>query len=163
LRLCAAVVVKTSDNGRKFIEGWEGLNLHAYNDGTGVWTIGYGHTTAAGPPRVYPGQRITAQQADDILSADLHSVENEVNRVVSYPINQNQFDALVSFDFNTGALHRSSLLRDINARRLGHVHDDFMMWVHAGGRVLTGLVRRRAAESRLFFISALGSKRRKKR
>ncbi len=157
--------MKTSDNGRKFIEGWEGLFLHAYNDGTGVWTIGYGHTTAAGPPRVYPGQSITGQQADDILSADLHSVENEVNRVVSYPINQNQYDALVSFDFNTGALHRSSLLRDINARQLSRVHDDFMMWVHAGGRVLRGLVRRRTAESRLFFAAAtrLRSKRRKKR
>ncbi len=153
--------MKTSDNGRKFIEGWEGLFLHAYDDGTGVWTIGYGHTTAAGPPRVYPGQTITAQQADDILSADLHSVENEVNRVVTRPINQNQFDSLVSFDFNTGGLHRSSLLRDINAGRLGRVHDDFMMWVHAGGRVLRGLVNRRTAESRLF--SRLGSRRRKKR
>ncbi len=157
--------MKTSDRGRMFIESWEGLYLHAYDDGTGVWTIGYGHTTAAGPPRVYPGQRITAQQADDILSADLHSVENEVNRVVSYPINQNQFDALVSFDFNTGGLHRSSLLRDINAGRLGRVHNDFMMWVHAGGRVLRGLVNRRTAESRLFFAAAtrLHSKRRKKR
>ena len=157
--------MRTSDNGRKFIEGWEGLFLHAYDDGTGVWTVGYGHTTAAGPPRVYPRQRITAQEADDILSADLHSVENEVNRVISRPITQNQFDALVSFDFNTGGLHRSSLMRDINAGRLSRVHDDFMMWTHAGGRVLRGLVNRRTAESRLFFATAarLRSKRRKKR
>ncbi len=143
--------MQTSAAGRKFIEGWEGLYLHAYDDGTGVWTIGYGHTTAAGPPRVYPGQLITAQQADQILSADLHSVEVEVSRVVKYPVNQNQIDALVSFDFNTGALARSSLLRDINSGRPSRVHGDFMMWVHAGGRVLRGLVNRRTAESRLFF------------
>lgn len=143
--------MQTSANGRKFIEGWEGLFIHAYDDGTGTWTIGYGHTTAAGPPRVYPGLIITQQQADDFLSADLHSVEVEVNRVVTVPLNQNQFDALVSFDFNTGALARSSLLRDINARNFGSVSNDFMMWVHAGGRVLRGLVNRRTAESRLFF------------
>ncbi len=155
--------MKTSDNGRKFIEEFEGLSLKAYDDGTGVWTIGYGHTTAAGPPRVYPGQRITAQQADDILSADLHSVENEVSRVVSRLINQNMGDALISFDFNTGALHRSSLLRDINNNHLGRVHDDFMMWVHAGGRVLHGLVNRRTAESHLFFTPVLPAGRLRKR
>ncbi len=143
--------MRTSPNGRKFIEGWEGLYLHAYDDGTGVWTIGYGHTSAAGPPRVHPGQVITHQQADDILAADLHSVEVEVNRVVHVVLNQNQFDTLVSFDFNTGALHRSSLIRDINGGRLDRVHEDLMMWVHAGGRVLRGLVNRRTAESRLFF------------
>jgi lysozyme len=146
--------MQTSANGRKFIEGFEGLFLHAYNDGTGVWTIGYGHTTAAGPPRVYPGQVITAQQADDILSADLHSVENEVNRVVTVPLNQNQYDSLVSFDFNTGALARSSLLRDINNKHFDRIRDDFMMWVHAGGRVLNGLVRRRSAEADMFFAGA---------
>ncbi len=156
----------TSPNGRRFIEGWEGLFLHAYDDGTGVWTIGYGHTSTAGPPHVHPGQIITAQQADDILSADLHSVENEVNRVITAPINQNQYDSLISFDFNTGGLYRSSLLRDINAGRLSRVPSDFMMWTHAGGRVLRGLVNRRTAESRLFFTPsqpALAGKLRRRR
>lgn len=140
----------TSANGRKFIEGWEGLFLHAYDDGTGTWTIGYGHTTPAGLPRVYPGQVITAQQADAILSSDLASVEADVNQHVKVPINQNQFDALVSFDFNTGGLDRSSVLAAVNSRRFGLVAGDLMKWVHAGGRVLRGLVNRRTAEGRLF-------------
>lgn len=141
-----------SPAGRKFIEGWEGLFLRAYDDGTGTWTIGYGHTTAAGPPQVHPGMRITAQQADDILAADLHSVEVDVNRLVSTPLNQNQFDTLGSFTFNCGpgALQRSSLLRDVNRRRFSRVADDLLMWTHAGGRVMQGLVRRRIAEGRLF-------------
>ena len=142
--------LKTSPNGRKFIEQFEGLYLHTYDDGTGVMTIGYGHTTPAGPPRVIPGMTITATQADDILSADLASVEAEVNRVVMVAINQNQFDALVSFDFNTGALARSNVLRAINSNQFAAVPGDLNMWCHAGGRVLAGLVRRRKDEGILF-------------
>ncbi len=142
--------MKTSDNGRKFIEGWEGLFLHAYDDGTGVWTIGYGHTSAAGPPKVYPGMKITHEQADEILASDLAAVEINVNNNVDLPINQNQFDAFVSFDFNTGGLDRSSALRAFNLNRSDLVSGDLMKWVYAGGRVLKGLVRRRIAEGRLF-------------
>jgi lysozyme len=145
-----SISMKTSDNGRKFIEQFEGLFLRAYDDGTGVETIGYGHTTAAGLPRVVPGMTITEQQADDILSADLASVENDVNRLVTVPINQNQFDALVSFHFNTGALARSNVLRAINNKQFDAVSGDLNMWCHAGGRVLAGLVRRRKAEGVLF-------------
>lgn len=143
--------MRTSEHGRKFIEQWEGLFLHTYDDGTGVLTIGYGHTDAAGPPHVYQGQVITREEADAILAADLGKVEANVNRLVKVPLNQNQFDALVSFDFNTGGLHRSSLLRDINNGHLGHVVDDFNMWNRGGGHVMKGLVRRRAAEGKLFF------------
>lgn len=142
--------MKTSDAGRKFIEQWEGLFLHTYNDGVGVATIGYGHTTAAGPPVVHYGMTITEPEADAILAADLASVEADVNRLVKAPINQNQFDALVSFHFNTGGLARSSVLRDVNSGLLQHVPDDLMLWTHAGGRVLLGLVRRRRAEGVLF-------------
>ena len=63
--------LKTSDAGRDFIEQFEGLDLKAYNDGTGVVTIGYGHTTAAGPPAVNYGMVITKDQADQFLAADL--------------------------------------------------------------------------------------------
>src|SRR5271157_3947497 len=110
--------MKTSANGRKLIELYEGLYLHTYNDGVGVPTIGYGHTTAAGPPHVYYGMTITKDQADAFLAADLASVEAAVNHHVAVPINQNQFDALVSFDFNTGALARSNVLRALNMGRL---------------------------------------------
>ena len=136
--------------GRKFIEGWEGLYLHTYDDGTGVLTIGYGHTSAAGPPHVYHGMTITAAQADQILASDLAAVELDVNHFVKVPINQNQYDALVSFDFNTGALGRSNVLRSVNSGHFSEVPADLMMWVHGGGRVMQGLVNRRRAESALF-------------
>lgn len=142
--------MKTSDNGRKFIEQWEGLFLHTYNDGVGVATIGYGHTTAAGPPSVHYGMTITPEEADQILAADLSSVEINVNRLVTVPINQNQFDALVSFDFNTGGLGRSSVLRDVNGGHLDNVAADLMKWVYGGGHVMLGLQRRRHAEGVLF-------------
>lgn len=140
--------LKTSPAGRKFIEQWEGLILHTYNDGVGVPTIGYGHTTAAGPPKVVYGMTITAEEADAILAADLASVEADVNHHVTRPINQNQFDALVSFDFNVGALDRSNVLAIVNAG--GNPAGAFMMWVYGGGHVMLGLQRRRAAEARLF-------------
>lgn len=147
--------MRTSVNGRKFIESWEGLFLHTYNDGVGVATIGYGHTTAAGPPQVHYGMTITEAQADEILAADLASVEADVNRLVRVSLNQNQFDALVSFHFNTGALARSNVLKSINSQRFLEVPHDLSLWVHGGGHVMLGLVRRRAAEARLFTTPAI--------
>lgn len=144
----------TSTNGYKFIELWEGLRLTAYDDGTGTWTIGYGHTSAAGPPQVHRGMTITAGEATSILQADLASVEISVNHHVTAQINQNQFDAFVAFDFNTNALAQSSLLRDFNAGDLARIKTDFEMWDHAhvGGHlvVMPGLLRRRDAEYTLF-------------
>jgi lysozyme len=148
-------MMKTSPAGRKFIEQFEGLFLHTYNDGVGVATIGYGHTSAAGPPQVHYGMVITEAQADQFLAADLASVEADVNRLVVVAINQNQFDALVSFHFNTGALGRSNVLRAINTHQNQLVPGDLMMWCHAGGRVLAGLVRRRKAEGVMFMAPVL--------
>jgi lysozyme len=146
--------MQTSPAGRKFIEGFEGLILHAYRDSGGVWTIGYGHTSAAGPPYVHQGMVIDAATADQILSADLHSVEIDVNRLVKRPINQNQFDALVSFHFNTGELQRSSVLRAVNYGDFAAVPGDLMLWdhvrIHGTLVVVEGLRRRRAAEGKLF-------------
>ncbi len=153
--------MKTSAVGRKLIESFEGLILGAYDDANdhvlqpgqqarGVITIGYGHTSAAGLPVVRSGMVITEPQADAILSSDLASVEADVNHHVNVPINQNQFDALVSFDFNTGALDRSNVLRSINNHLFNQVESDLLQWDHAGGRVLQGLLRRRKAEADLF-------------
>ena len=72
------------------------------------------------------------------------------NHHVMVAINQNQFDALVSFDFNTGALDKSNVLSSINGGRMDQVESDLLMWDHAGGRVLLGLLRRRKAEATLF-------------
>ena len=155
--------MKTSDAGRKFIESWEGLILGAYDDhndhivpvgGTpiGVLTIGYGHTDAAGPPKVYVGQKITQQEADNFLASDLASVENEVNHLVKVPLNQNQFDALVSFQFNTGWLGHPgcSLLSALNGGNYDLAANDFKLYDHAGGKVLAGLTKRRTAERTMF-------------
>lgn len=146
--------MKTSAAGRKLIEEFEGLYLHTYDDGTGTLTIGYGHTTAAGPPHVYRGMTISREQADAILSADLASVEISVAHHVTAPLAQNQFDALVSFDFNTGALRHSNVLIDLNNRRYERVPLDLMAWDHAHvhGRmvVMPGLERRRKAEGNMF-------------
>lgn len=155
--------MKTSDNGRKLIEGFEGLFLKAYDDHDdhivrpgqrvyGTLTIGYGHTSMAGPPRVYIGMEISKQQADAILAADLASVELEVDHLIHTRLNQNQFDALVSFQFNTGWLGYShcSLTRALNAGNYDLADADFGLYDRASGQVLQGLVRRRKAEADLF-------------
>jgi len=153
--------MKTSEGGRALIEKYEGLILRAYDDYNdkivpegqtpkGVLTIGYGHTTSAGAPIVYIGQQITAAEADRILSEDLGKVEVQVNSSVRVPITQNQFDALVSFEFNTGALKRSTLLVKLNNKDYEGAADQFLVWNKAGGRVLEGLERRREAERALF-------------
>ena len=142
--------LKTSDWGRKFIQRFEGLYLKAYYDSAGVITIGYGHTDAAGPPAVHSGMVITEAEADSILAQDLGAVEADVNRLVSVPLNQNQFDALVSFQFNTGKLGKSTLLKKLNAGDFSSVPAQLDLWVNAGGRKLNGLVTRRREEGKLF-------------
>ena len=159
--------MKTSDKGRALIESFEGLILQAYDDHNdhivqlgqpviGVLTVGFGHTSAAGPPKVYVGQVITKDEADAILASDLSSVELEVQHLVKVPLNQNQFDALVSFQFNTGWLAHPncSLLKALNIGDYNLAANDFMLYDRASGQVLTGLVRRRTAERALFLTPA---------
>jgi GH24 family phage-related lysozyme (muramidase) len=142
--------MKTSTNGRKFIEQWEGLILHTYDDSTGVLTIGYGHTTAAGNPVVRGGMAITQQQADQILAQDLKKVEDQVNSLVKVKLTQNQFDALVSYQFNTGALARSSALKYLNQGQYEQASKAMTLYNRGGGKVMQGLVNRRTAEQHLF-------------
>lgn len=144
-----------NDTGLKLVEGFEGLYLHAYHgaaDVPGLLTIGYGHTSEAGPPTVVAGQVITHQEADDILRADLSKCEADVERLVKVPLNDNQFAAIVSFTFNcgAGALEHSSLLRRLNAGDYASVPGSLMAWVNANSRRVEGLVTRRHAEGSLF-------------
>lgn len=147
--------MKTSDAGRKFIEDFEGLVLKASDDGFGNPTIGYGHTTPQGPPHVAIGDVITEKEADQILSRDLHTVEYDVNTWTVVPVNQNQFDALVSFTFNVGAgnFKTSTLLKELNNRNYIEAADEFLKWNHANGKVVAGLTRRREAERKMFLSS----------
>ncbi|ANV26903.1 lysozyme [Agrobacterium pusense] len=136
--------------GLSHIMQWEGKRLVAYQDVAGIWTIGYGHTTAAGIPRVREGMRISEKEAEDILKSDLRKFEDRVSRLVKVPLTDNQFAVLVSFDFNTGALHKSTLLKKLNAGDYDAVPAELMKWVNAGGKRVQGLVNRRAAEAGLW-------------
>jgi len=149
--------MQTSPDGRKFIEMEEESGVaktHAYNDGTGTWTIGFGHTSAAGLPRVYPGMVITTEQADAILGSDLASVEADINHHVTVPLQPYQFDALVSFDFNTGALDRSGLLQLINKGVTDptSITNAFCAWryAHVHGAMVPILLGRRQRESHIY-------------
>jgi lysozyme len=157
--------MKTSANGRRLIEQFEGCILQAYDDandhiipagGTpvGTLTIGYGHTSSAGAPTVVPGMSITKSQADSILSTDLKGAENDVNKLVKVPMTQNQFDALVSFQFNTGDLGKSSVLTSLNKKDYEGAANKLMLYTNGrlGGKLvpMAGLVKRRTAEKNLF-------------
>ena len=98
------------------------------------------------------GMRITAAQSEALLKQDLAKFETGVEKLVTHPITQDQFDALVSFSFNLGlgALKGSTLLKKLNAGDFQGASNEFSKWVNAGGQRLQGLVRRRAAEQMLF-------------
>ena len=141
----------TSDQMRRMIEAWEGCELTAYPDpGTGAepWTIGYGHTG----PDVTPGLTITQEQADLLLSGDLHRFEADVNGVCGDATTQQQFDALTSFAYNCGFgnLRSSSLLRYHLAGDYAAAANEFQKWDHAAGQVMAGLLRRRQGEAAVY-------------
>lgn len=139
--------MKVSDNGRAFIRAREGVKLAAYQDGGGVWTIGYGHTRG-----VKQGQVINHEQADEFLDSDLRQVESCISERVTVPLNQNQFDALVSFVFNVGrqAFSDSTLLKKLNEGNYRAAADQFTRWVYDNDQFVQGLYNRRVAERDLF-------------
>jgi len=141
-----------SDAGFALTKQFEGLVLSSYQDQVGVWTIGYGHTG----PSVHGGQTITEDQANQLLASDIAGAVTCVNGAVRSAIQQNQFDALVDFVFNLGcaALLSSTLLRMVNAGDFAGAASQFLLWDHAGGVVVPGLLRRREAESDLFLKAA---------
>lgn len=137
--------------GLDLIRNSEGVRLQAYPDpGTNgdPWTIGYGHTG----PEVHKGMVITQLQADNYLAADLMRFEDGVSALVTRKISDNQFAALVSFAYNLGLgnLKASTLLKCTNAGNFADAALEFGKWTKAAGKVLPGLVKRRAAEAALF-------------
>ena len=139
--------MRISQEGVNLIKHFEGCRLEAYKCPAGVWTIGYGHTKG-----VKEGDAIEQEAAEAFLIEDLESFEQAVTRLVEVPLTQQQFDALVSWIFNLGAgnLAESTLLRKLNNYQYAEVPEQMMRWVRAGGQVLDGLVKRRAAEAALF-------------
>jgi lysozyme len=142
-----APVGRISQNGIDLIKRWEGCRTNAYLCPANVWTIGYGHTKTA-----KPGMMISHSQADVLLLEDLKRFEEAVRRLVTVPLNQNQFDALVSFTFNVGigAFEKSTLLKLLNTGNYSNAATQFIKWVRAGKQVLPGLVARREDEYQLF-------------
>jgi len=147
--------MKTSPAGRAAISAREGNVLTAYRDSIGVLTIGCGHTSAAGAPKVVPGLKITASESDEILSRDLAKFEAAVSNAVRVSLNQNEFDALVSLAFNIGggAFSNSTLVRKLNAGDRAGAANQFLVWNKAGGKTLKGLSTRREAERKQFLGS----------
>lgn len=129
------------------IKAEEGLQLVAYKCPAGVWTAGWGHT--AGVTR---GMKVSVSKAEQWLHEDVSSFEQDVRRLVRVPLSQGQFDGLVSFVFNVGAVNfaDSTLLRHLNAGDYAGAAEEFGKWVYGGGRALPGLVRRRKKERALF-------------
>lgn len=148
--------MQTSQFGRGEIARREGTILTAYRDSAGILTIGTGHTSAAGEPKVTAGLKITAWEADQILTRDLRAVEATVAGAVKVPLNQNEFDALVSLVFNIGggAFKSSTLLKKLNAGDRAGAADQFLVWnkITKNGKkvALAGLTTRRHDERRQF-------------
>lgn len=138
--------------GIQLIKEFEGLKLQAYLCPALIPTIGYGHTKTVTQADVKNKKTITKEVAEVLLKGDLVSFERCVNRVVKVDLNQNQFDALVSLAFNigVGAFSRSTLMRRLNESKYEIAAEQFAAWRMGGGKILPGLVRRRAAERQLF-------------
>jgi lysozyme len=142
--------VNYSKQGITLTESFEGVRLTAYQDSVGRWTIGYGHTAG-----VQPGDVCTQEQADEWLQEDMAWAERVVNALVTIPLSQGEFDALVDFTFNlgSGSLQHSTLLSLVNAGDFEAAALEFEKWDHAGGVVVAGLLRRRQAEEAEFTAS----------
>ena len=147
-----------SSKGTKLIQAFEscersigGGKFKAYYDPVGVLTIGWGHTNDNG--RQFDTSSVwTQNECDAAFQEDMRHFEKAVKGLVTVPLDQNQFDALVSFCYNCGEgnLGGSTLLKKVNSRDFSGAAKEFGKWVHGGGKVLKGLVRRRASEALLF-------------
>lgn len=140
--------MKLGAAGTKLIQDFESCRLKSYQDQKGIWTIGWGHTG----PDVGPNQTCTQAQADQWFVEDTQTAVLAVMRSVDVAINQNQFDALVSFTFNVGAGSEghSTLLKYLNGGQTAAAAAEFPKWENVHGRPDPGLLRRREAEQKLF-------------
>lgn len=147
--------MKINQAGIDLLKRFEGLRLEAYKDAIGILTIGYGHTSMAGSPKVVSGLRISKDEAEKILKKDLGkyeaAVEKELGASIS-TITDNQFAALASLCYNIGPgnLAKASCIREIKRGNFEKAANRLLLWNKAGGKVLRGLTRRRKAERELF-------------
>lgn len=148
-------IVRISPNGLEFIKHWEQFRSKPYKDSSGVPTIGFGTTYYPNGERVrLTDPEITLEQALEIYYDNLLIYQIAVDSFTRDDINQNQFDALVSFAYNAGiqALKTSKLLRLINENPNDpEIAKQFLRWVYDEGRKVRGLINRRNAEINLYF------------
>jgi lysozyme len=159
--------MKLSPQGLDFIKGFESFVPHVYDDLVpakngkyaewnggpvkGTLTIGYGHTNAARHPlKIKQGLRITEAEARQILAVDISECEEDVERLVTKPLTQGQYDACVSFCFNCGAGNFANIAKRINAGNYAGARAAFDLYTKSKGKVLTGLQRRRDGEQVLW-------------
>jgi lysozyme len=142
--------MKTSPDGLTLIKRFEGFSATPYRCPAGLWTIGYGHVVL--PDEMLVLTSVDEEQAVLLLARDASFSERAVAKLISWPINQAQFDALVSFTFNlgAGALQRSTLRRVINRGEESGVAEQWLRFIWGAGRKLPGLMRRRRAELALY-------------
>lgn len=144
-----------SARGIELVKHFEGIFLTAYQDSVGVWTIGWGHTGLTHMDgTVRKGRKITLEEAEQLLRHDMDYFEGRVSSLINVDLNDDEFAALVSFDFNTGGLDDSTLRRKLNAGDRTGSAEEFLRWNKAGGKVLAGLTRRRKSERNLFLGEA---------
>lgn len=148
--------MKTSRSGIELIKKWEGCRLTAYQDSVGVWTIGYGLTSAADIISVVKGLTITQDQANQYLVEALGKYEAEVSKALTRTPWQSQFDAMVSLCYNIGpgAFAKSTVVKKFNSGDIPGAADAFLLWNKAGGKVVEGLKNRRADERKLFLTAS---------
>ena len=139
--------MEISQEGLSLIKKFEGCKLQSYKCAAGVWTIGYGSTNG-----IEEGMEISQERADMLLLEDVEVFEKAVNELVEVPLEQNQFDSLISWTFNLGPtnLKNSTLLKVLKNKNYDEVPTQIKRWNKAGGKVLQGLIRRREAEALLF-------------
>jgi GH24 family phage-related lysozyme (muramidase)/LysM repeat protein len=150
-----------SDRGVALVKHYEGFFPKPYNDPVGHATVGYGHLLHRGNVTGADRQKwgtLTEKQATDLLKKDLSQARDDVRAAVKVPVTQGQFDALVSFQFNTGGLSKGeagcTLLRKLNSGDYSGAQKEFGKWVKADGQTLAGLVRRRKEEADMFGSAA---------
>lgn len=148
-------ITKVSQKGIDLIKSFEGFSAKPYKCPADVWTIGYGTTIYPNGERVkITDKNITKEEGEGLLKHDLSVFEKQVDAITRDDINQSQFDALVSFAYNLGStnLRKSTLLKYVNLNPNDkRIAKEFSKWVYAGGKKLNGLIRRRNAESELYF------------
>ena len=137
-----------SKNGKNLIKNFEGLRLKAYRCSANKLTIGYGHTGVD----VKESMLITQEQANLLFDKDIDIHCKNVQRLMKVQLTQNEFDALVSFEFNVGfsKLAKSTLLKKLNSGNKSGAADELLRWVYAGNKPLEGLKRRRIKEREVF-------------